>query len=427
VIARLLLANALELGVGLGVVALCRMPIGAAYVAGIVVTGIVSAHLALVHVTFGWAALTVLAAISLGVAVWVRRPTPPRWRTPGLLGVAGVAALGALLARAWPTFASKPLDDYDAWAMWGMKAKALTELGWADPGLFASNGAAELHLDYPLLVPSLEAVAARAMGGFDPRLIHLQFLLIGVAGIAAIHGLLRERVPGWLLWPCVLALATAPGFSSQLLTAYADVPLALFCAAGLLAAARWIDDGAPRTLAFATLCLAGASLTKNEGVIFAAAAYLALLLATRRWRPLLLSGLAFEAALAPWQVWLRVHHVHSDTLLGAQMFSVHRPGIAPLALRGLLDYALAFSAWPLLLLLFLVAAVGAVGSRLAVFAWAWACISLLGLTWIYVVAKHEWSSYLAFSGDRVIDAVVVGAAALTPLLAAEGVSRIGRS
>src|SRR5439155_7051179 len=224
-------------------------------------------------------------------------------------------ALAALLVRAWPTFAAKPLNDYDGWAIWGVKAKALTLFGWADPAFFAAHAAAPIQHGYPLLVPSLEAVAARPMGGFDPRAIHLQFLLLGVAGVAALHGLLHDLVPPFLLWPWLVALAASPAVVGQLLTAYADIPVALFAAAGLAAAARWVDDGRPRTLALATAFFAAAVLTKNEGAIFAGAAYVALLLATRRWRPLLLSALAVEAALLPWQIWLALHHVHSDTLL----------------------------------------------------------------------------------------------------------------
>src|SRR5262249_12143178 len=144
---------------------------------------------------------------------------------------------------------------YDSWALWGMKGKALTELGWADPALFASKALSNLNLGYPILLPSLEAVVSRAMGGFDSRTIHLQFLLFGVAASAAFWGLLRDRVPPWLLWPWLLALAAAPALTEQLLTAYADVPLACFLGAGLLAGARWLDDRRPQTLALATLFL----------------------------------------------------------------------------------------------------------------------------------------------------------------------------
>jgi hypothetical protein len=100
--------------------------------------------------------------------------------------------------------------------------------------------------------------------------------------------------------------------------------------------------------------------------------------------------------------------------------------VGPASLRILLDFALALDEWPLLLPIFFVAVLAAAGSRLAIFAWGWALVSFLGLTWIYVASETEYSLYLSFSGDRVVASVVVGAAALTPLLLAKGASRIGR-
>jgi hypothetical protein len=217
----------------------------------------------------------------------------------------------------------------------------------------------------------------------------------------------------------LLALVAAPAFAGQLLTAYADIPLALFVATGLVAAARWIDDADPRTLALATLFFGAACLTKNEGLVFAAAAYLGLALATRRFKPLLLSALAVWVLLLPWQIWLAVHDIHSDIVISLDSLDLGHPGIGPSALQQLLERAFSLHEWPLLLPLFLVGLAAAVGTRLALFAGTWAVVSMLGLAGIYVVSELEWSNYLAFSGDRVIDSVLVGAAALTPLLAAE--------
>ena len=59
---------------------------GLAYLLGLLLAGIVAAHLALVHVGVGWTALSLLAAISLGFAVWRRRGTDrPVWRLPAWL------------------------------------------------------------------------------------------------------------------------------------------------------------------------------------------------------------------------------------------------------------------------------------------------------------------------------------------------------
>ena len=52
-IARLLVVNALELVIGAGVATLLRAPLGASYLLGLGVVGVVTAHLALVHVAVG--------------------------------------------------------------------------------------------------------------------------------------------------------------------------------------------------------------------------------------------------------------------------------------------------------------------------------------------------------------------------------------
>jgi hypothetical protein len=427
VIARLLLANLLELGAGIGVAALLRLPWGTSYLAGLGVVGILSAHLALVHVTFGWEALVVTCALALGLgkrfgelpAISLRRPRL------GLVGWVSFLALAVLFVHAWSVFRAKPLDDYDAWAMWGMKAKALTLFGWADPHLFASSGAQPLHLDYPLLVPSLEAVAARATGGFDSQAIHLQFLLLGVAGLAAFYAYLHKAVSRRLTWIWLVVLGAAPAFGGQLLTAYADIPLALFVGAAVLAGAAWVGNGAPGIPLASVFFLACAALTKNEGVVYTAALLIAFLVATRRLRAVVITGLLVEAALVPWQVWLAARHVHSDTILTVHSLEVRHPGIAPLALHALLRPALSLETWPLILPLFGIAVLLARATHVAVFAAAFVVVSFFGLDWIYVVSPLEWSNYLSYSGDRVIDGALVGAAVLTPLLASQRASRIG--
>src|SRR5204863_4575564 len=106
---QLLGANALMLvtGVGvlpwLGVAHSWRMlwrRIGLAYFCGILVTAIVAAHLALVHVSFGWTGLSLLAALSAASFAWHLRGTErSSWRRPRAVTLAGVAALAALLAE----------------------------------------------------------------------------------------------------------------------------------------------------------------------------------------------------------------------------------------------------------------------------------------------------------------------------------------
>jgi hypothetical protein len=422
-VAGLLGANALIALAGFGVVGARRA--GTAYLVGIALCGILAAELSVVGVAYGWTLLGLTAAGSIGFRLWTLRRARGgvRLTRPSGVALVAAAALAALFVRAAPTFAVRPFDAYDGWAMWGMKAHGLYTLDGADPALFASPATAPLHLDYPLFLPALEAVAFRALGSFDPQLVHLQFLLLLLAGVAALASILRGAAAPWVVWPAVVAVAAAPNVLLRLLTGYADLPLALFVATGLAAAGRWLLTREPFLLQLATLLFAAAALTKNEGAIFVGAAYLALLLtAWPTWRPLALSALVVEALLLPWQLYVKLEDIPSDSIFaGAFRFQGHL-GVGPEALRRLIAESLSVRHWALLGPLFLLALGIAVtrSRRLALFASVWAGTSLAALTWIYMASPLEYSEYLDSSADRVVSSLVLGAAALVPILVGGG-------
>ena len=433
-VAGLLGANALIVCIGLGVlpwlgaarswrqlVSRC----GLAYLCGLVVTGILAAHLALVHVTFGWPALALVAAISAVSGAWhlrgSERPARPRPHWPAIGAAAALAAVLAEYARA---FAVAPLNRYDAWAIWALKGHALYAFGWADPAVFAGSEYRFANLDYPLLLPSLEALDFHAMGAFDTRLVHLQFLLLLVAALAALGTVLGGLVSPLVLWLLLGAVALAPAVFDQLLTAYADLPLALVFAVGVAAAARWLVTDERWPLAVATLCFAGALLLKNEGSLFVAAAFAGLFAAAyRRWRPLAVAAAIDVLLLLPWKLYVRVHDLRDINYSLTDSFHPHKLGVGPIAFRTLAREMIDPRQWGLLVPIFVVllgfAAVR--GARtLALFGGVTVLLSWLGLSWIYVISHFEYSSYLDSTKSRVVASIVLGAAALIPLLASAG-------
>jgi hypothetical protein len=433
----LLAANALMLCAGLGLLPLLGVArswrellarSGLGYLCGLVAAGIVASNLALVHVSFGWIGLALLASLSLALGTWQLRGTArPALRRPTWLGGAAVAALVALLVEYGRAFAVAPLNRYDAWAIWALKGRSLYEFGWADPVVFAGHEYRFANLDYPLWLPSLEAIDFRAMGAFDTRLLHLQFLLFLVAGLAALAGLLRDRVPALLLWPTLIAIALAPAVFDQLLTAYADIPLALVFAVGVAAAGRWLITNERWSLGVATLCFAGAALTKNEGLLFVAAAFLGLFAAAySRWRALAVAAAVDVLVLLPWKVYVRIYDLHDINYSLTDTFDLGhvggRLGVGPIAFRTLGREMIDPLAWGLIVPLFIVLVAAALVSglrTLPLYALVWTIVSWLGLSWIYVVTHFEYSSYLDSTKARVIASIVLGSAALIPLLAAE--------
>ena len=434
-VAGLLGANALIVCVGLGVLPWLGVArswrellsrCGLAYLCGLVATGILAAHLALLHVSFGWPALALAAAVSVLSGVWhLRGSERPVWTRPRWPAVGAAAALAALLAEYARAFAVAPLNRYDAWAIWALKGHALYAFGWADPAVFAGSEYRFANLDYPLLLPSLEALDFHAMGAFDTRLVHVQFVLLLVAALAALGTVLAGRVSALVLWLLLGAVALAPAVFDQLLTAYADLPLALVFAVGVAAAARWLVTDERWSLAVATLCFAGALLLKNEGALFVAAAFAGLFAAAYgRWRTLAVALAVDVLLLLPWKLYVRAHDLRDINYSLGDTFDVHhvsgRLGVGPIAFRTLGREMADPRQWGLLAPLFVVLLVFAAarGARsLALFGAVTVLLSWLGLSWIYVISQFEYSSYLDSTKSRVVASVVLAAAVLIPLLA----------
>jgi 4-amino-4-deoxy-L-arabinose transferase-like glycosyltransferase len=183
---------------------------------------------------------------------------------------------------------------------------------------FASSAYAFMHPDYPLLVPVFESIEYRAIGAVDTRAIHLQFWLLLIAFVLAVLylGFRRGTLLEWL--PLAVVVAITPSVVSQIFTAYADIPMALFLSLGALLLGEWLTDRNVRKLALATLFLAGSASTKNEGLM---AAIIVLVVAgamtvigKRRpdLRQLFFAAAAFAAAILPWRIWLSVEGIHGD-------------------------------------------------------------------------------------------------------------------
>jgi len=441
-VAGLVGANLLMLAGGLGVLPLLGIArswrsllyrSGLAYLCGLLLAGILAAHLALVHVSFGWIGLSVLAVISAAVCAWRLRGTErPALHRPTWLHVAGFAAVAVVLLDYLRAFRVAPLNRYDAWAIWALKGHALYAFGWADPAVFAGPSYRFANLDYPLWLPSLEAIDFRTMNAFDTRLLHVQFLFLLLAALLALFALLRDRAHPVILWLTLLSVALAPAAFDQLLTAYADLPLALLFAVGVAASGRWLITAESWALALATFCFGGALLTKNEGSLFVLAVFVALLLVGRgRRRAIAIAAAVDVAVLLPWRIYVHVHHLSDINYSFADSFRwghLHgRLGVGPIAFRTLGEQLVDPRQWGLLLPVFLILVVVALatGARaLPLFALVWSVAAWLGLSWIYVISRFEYSSYLDSTKERVVASIVLGGAALVPLLAAESSARL---
>ena len=129
------------------------------------------------------------------------------------------------------------------------------------------------------------------------------------------------------------------------------------------------------------------------------------------------------AIVLPWRLFVSlrdlplVEYRFRDAVSPAYL-SDHSDRVGP-AVRGLGGELLSGD-WGLLVPLFLVAVVAAVLARryaLAGFAVLWTALAFCGLVLVYWISTIPVDLALVWSGDRTIVTVVVGAAALAPLLA----------
>jgi hypothetical protein len=199
------------------------------------------------------------------------------------------------------------LYEFDGWAFWVPKAKAIYFFGGLDHQFFAELPGPS----YPPLVPALEAAAFHFMGSADVVTLHLQFWFLLVGFVAALAGLLSRRVPALLLWPPILLLLATPHVLRYALQAQADFLLDELLALGALLVGLWLVEQRAWQLSAAAVCLAAAMSTKREGYLLAACIVLAALVASlprgrALWPRLLLASVVAVALTVPWRVLLLV-------------------------------------------------------------------------------------------------------------------------
>jgi hypothetical protein len=228
-------------------------------------------------------ALFVAAAIFLA-ALYLAIRRSPRTRDAaserGLACAFGLLLLADLAVFVWASIRT-PRGNWDAWAIWNLRAHFLYREG----GAAWRDGFTDLldwsHPDYPLLLPAFIAGAWKLLGRESravPVALACFFTFGSAALMAASVAMLRGVRQGLLAG---IALAATPVFFIQGAMQCADVPVAFFRLA-TLAAMALADRSDSRGLAM----VAGASAAldawaKNEGLLWFGAFLIALVLMGR--------------------------------------------------------------------------------------------------------------------------------------------------
>jgi hypothetical protein len=421
--------------------------VGLAFLAGLSFVLLIGIGLMTVGVPFG---LPAFLAVSLATAVvglalrreWVRgfraglrrpglhdvrarirRPSPLAWIAIPTLAAFLIYAEEGIQATRW-----RPLVEWDSWSIWSRKAEVLFHTGTLPTDFFASSSYIFMHADYPILIPLFESIQYRAMGTVDTQAIHWQFFLLVVAFVLAVLYLGHRRGTLFEWLPLGIAAAIVPAAASQLLTAYADIPSALFLALGVLLLGEWLRTYDARFLAIGVLLLAASANTKNEGLMAAAVAFVVVLAETliaRRRVELKALGIgigAFVLLILPWRAWIAAHGVHSDipVLKGLNpWYLADRADRVGPSWRSLYAQLIDQASWSYVIPIGVVLTVVCLGVRrlrgLAVFYLATGLLTFAALIWVYWISPTvPLDFFLATSSYRVV--AVLAAIAFAALL-----------
>ena len=372
--------------------------------------------------------LGALAASTLAGGAALRRTRPPAQvdRSGGGLLVGAVVAILAtpLVLHA----ASEPLVKFDAYADWSLKAKLIyghggLVLGAFDPHMLGAYYHAA-HREYPLGLPTVEAFVFHLTGGADSRVIHLQVVLLFLAFVMTMWALLRDRVHPAILAGVACLLVAAPSLHTQILSAYADVPMSCLWALAALSLGLWLAGSGDDRLGLATLLAAGALATKQEGIVLDVALFgvAALAVAAARNRRQLI-GLAASACVVvasglPWQIRVRTLGLHDADIAPSAGRMLRQAHLLPTIVHRL-GGELVWTRWPGVVPLAVILALWLAWSRrdavalgfLGLFAAA-AC----GLAFVYWNADVPVDGLLVESARRVVTAPVLLAFAALPLM-----------
>ncbi len=206
-----------------------------------------------------------------------------------------------------------PLYPWDAWMNWAPKAKvwfSLKELApfvpyreWPEQSLqlgayTLGNPAAS---EYPPLVPLIQFWTALGLGEWRDNWINLPWGLCAIAFFFLFYGQLRALgIPPVVVMVASYLLFSMPYLNTHVaLAGYADLWMAAYYSAAVLALLHWSLTGSRTQLGLALLMAFAGALTKRPGIIWAATLLPGLLLSLLplRFRPLFLCILVAAIAL----------------------------------------------------------------------------------------------------------------------------------
>ena len=375
--------------------------------------------------------VVVLFLASASLLLRGRRPGIGSLVPPGdgiaarVLELVPLVALGVLSVAILRLYVATGLVQWDGWAMWAPKAHALYVDGDIWGPVFRDPAYSMQHQEYPVLLPSLQALSADALGRFDGTLIDIESGALLVAFGWGAWAVLRLVVAPWLAAGVALALTGSVQLIENGAGNYADTAVASFTALGLLSLLVWLARGATTTLVVSGIFFAAAASTKAEGLLFALTGIAAVVATARGFgRPLRPVGWFAGAVLAVPALWAVVDRLNGPGAKNVDRAALTDPdtmadaaGRIPNAASHLVSVT--WDRWPLVCTFLAAAVAAACLVRLwwhAAFVVVWGGLTFVALVAVYYASVAPIGWLLTTSADRVVFSLVLGLATCAPVL-----------
>ena len=173
----------------------------------------------------------------------------------------------------------KPLEAYDAIAIYGIKSKIFYLASSIPHDFFSSLALHFPHADYPLNLPLSETLLYVFMGNFNDQMMKIIFPLYFIAILIIVYFGIRRFASSTYSLLFTFLLASVPQFNAYATNGYLDLPLAYYCFVSASFLFLWFKNTEDvHFLSISASFVALAGWTKNEGLMYCGANILLILI-----------------------------------------------------------------------------------------------------------------------------------------------------
>ena len=163
----------------------------------------------------------------------------------------------------------KPIESYDAVAIYAIKSKIFYLARSIPHDYFSGLATLFPHPDYPLNIPLAETFLYIGMGDLNDQLVKVIFPLFFAGILCMLYCAVRRFASRTYALLFTFLLASIPQFNAYATNAYLELPLAFYYCASALLLFRWFENKEEVSfLIVSSVMVALAGWTKNEGLMY---------------------------------------------------------------------------------------------------------------------------------------------------------------